>query len=246
MPLREEFSKTGDFLFRWRSYLPLLMIIVILLAMPHFEYPGHSEKLDDMWEIFCMFISCLGIGIRVLTIGYAPEGTSGTNTRGQVAEVLNTTGMYSIVRNPLYLGNFIIWFGLAMFFRLWWFSLIVTLIFWVYYERIIFAEEEYLREKFGESYLKWAQKTPVFIPNIRNWRRSEMTFSYRTALRNEYKSFFAMIVSYIFLEILGDVFAKHKLELDSFWLIILSVSSIFFIVTMIVKIKTRVLDVEGR
>jgi hypothetical protein len=57
MPLREEFSKTGDFLFRWRSYLPLLMIIVILLAMPHFEYPGHSEKLDDMWEIFCMFIS---------------------------------------------------------------------------------------------------------------------------------------------------------------------------------------------
>jgi hypothetical protein len=65
-------------------------------------------------------------------------------------------------------------------------------------------------------------------------------------LRNEYKSFFAMIVSYIVLEILGDVFAKHKLELDSFWLIILSVSSIFFIVTMIVKIKTRVLDVEGR
>lgn len=153
--------------------------------------------------------------------------------------------MYSIVRNPLYLGNFIIWFGIALFFRLWWFSLVVTLLFWVYYERIIFAEEEFLREKFGESYLMWAQKTPVFIPNIRNWRRSEMTFSFRKALKNEYKSFFAMVVSYVILEIIGDVFAENKLELDRMWLIILAFSSIFYIVTRIIKKKTRLLDLEG-
>lgn len=244
MPLKEEFLKTGNFLFRWRSYLPLLLIIIILFTMPYFQYPGNSEKLDDMWEIFCMFISCLGIGVRVLTIGYTPKGTSGTNTRGQVADVLNTTGMYSIVRNPLYLGNFVIWFGISMFFRLWWFSLIVMLLFWVYYERIIFAEEEYLREKFGELYLTWAQKTPAFIPNVRNWRRSERAFSFRKALKNEYKSFFAMIVSYVFIEILGDVFVEHRLELDSMWVIILSFSSIFYIVTRILKKKTRVLDYE--
>ena len=92
----------------------------------------------------------------------------------------------------------------------------------------------------------WAQKTPVFIPNIRNWRRSEMTFSFRKALKHEYKSFFAMIVSYIVLEIIGDVFAKHKLELDRMWLIILSVSSICYMAIRILKKKTRVLDVEGR
>jgi hypothetical protein len=115
----------------------------------------------------------------------------------------------------------------------------------VYYERIIFAEEEFLREKFGESYLMWAQKTPVFIPNIRNWRRSEMTFSFRKALKNEYKSFFAMVVSYVILEIIGDVFAENKLELDRMWLIILAFSSIFYIVTRIIKKKTRLLDLEG-
>jgi hypothetical protein len=131
-----------------------------------------------------------------------------------------------------------------MFFRLWWFSLIVTLIFWVYYERIIFAEEEYLREKFGEPYLMWAQKTPAFIPNFRNWRHSERAFSFRKALKNEYKSFFAMIVSYGVIEILGDVFVEHRLELDTMWLIILSFSSIFYIVTRTLKKKTRVLDYE--
>lgn len=246
MPLREEFSKTGNFLFRWRSYLPLLMIVLILSAMPYFEYPGHSEKLDDLCEIFYLIISFAGLAIRIATIGYIPKGTSGTNTSRQIADVLNTTGMYSVTRNPLYLGNFIIWFGISMFPRLWWFSLIVIFIFWLYYERIIFAEEEFLREKFGESYIKWAEKTPVFIPNFKNWKSSEMRFSFRKALKNEYKSFFAIIILYVVIEVMGDIFAQHKLELDTMWLAILSISSVFYLFVRILKKKTKVLDVEGR
>ena len=60
-------------------------------------------------------------------MGFAPRGTSGRNTLGQVAEVLNTSGMYSVVRNPLYLGNFVIWLGLALFIKVWWCILIVVL-----------------------------------------------------------------------------------------------------------------------
>jgi protein-S-isoprenylcysteine O-methyltransferase Ste14 len=246
MPLKEELSKTGNFLFRWRSYLPLLMIVLVLLSMQYFEYPGHSEDMDELWEIFCLVISISGLGIRIITVGYTPKGTSGTNTSRQIAEVLNTTGMYSVTRNPLYLGNFIIWFGISMFPRLWWFSFIVILIFWLYYERIIFAEEEFLRKKFGKVYLVWAEKTPVFIPNLRNWKSSEMTFSIRKALKNEYKSFFAIVVSYIVVEIIGDIFAEHKFELDTMWLVILSVSSIFYLLVRILKKKTSVLDEDER
>jgi protein-S-isoprenylcysteine O-methyltransferase Ste14 len=72
-----------------------------------------------------------------------------------VAEVLNTTWMYSLVRNPLYLGNFIIWLGLALFINVWWCTIIVILSFILFYERIIFAEEKFLREKFGKTF-KWA------------------------------------------------------------------------------------------
>ncbi|MFH1075459.1 MAG: isoprenylcysteine carboxylmethyltransferase family protein [Pseudomonadota bacterium] len=246
MPLRDELSKTGNFLFRWRSYLPLFMFVLILLAMPYFEYPDHSEKQDELWECFCLIISILGLGIRIVTIGYTPKGTSGTNTKRQIADVLNTTGMYSVTRNPLYLGNFVIWFGISMFLRLWWFSLIVILIFWLYYERIVFAEEEFLIEKFGEPYLIWSEKTPVFIPNFKKWKSSEMTFSFRMVLKNEYKSFFAIIVSYVAIEIIGDVFKEQKIELDIMWLIILSLSSLFYIVVRILKKKTKILDVEGK
>lgn len=246
MPLKEEMLKTGNFLFRWRSYLPLLMIVLILLSMQYFEYPGHSKKLDEIWEIFCLIISFLGLGIRIITVGYTPKGTSGTNTKNQIADVLNTTGMYSVTRNPLYLGNFIIWFGIAMFPRLWWFSLIVMLIFWLYYERIIFAEEEFLREKFAKTYFAWAEKTPVFIPNFKNWENPKMTFSPRKALKNEYKSFYAIIISYIVVEIISDAFVEHKFELDTMWLIILSLSSVFYLTVRTLKKKTSVLDVKGR
>ena len=36
MALREELRKQGNWLFRWRSYLPLIMIVIVLLAMSYF------------------------------------------------------------------------------------------------------------------------------------------------------------------------------------------------------------------
>ena len=242
MALREEFKKQGNWLFSWRSYLPLIMIIIVLLGMGYFEYPGHSEKYDDIWEIICMFISFSGVGIRFFTVGYTPEGTSGTNTRKQIADSLNTVGMYSVVRHPLYLGNFIIWFGLSAFFHLWWFSLIVTLIFWLYYERIMFAEEEFLREKFGDSYSQWAEKTPAFIPDMRKWNSSDMAFSFRKAVKNEYKSIFAIIVAFLILEITGDIFVEQKFEIDKMWLSILIAGSIMYVIIRFLKKKTKILD----
>ncbi|MEW6260254.1 MAG: isoprenylcysteine carboxylmethyltransferase family protein [Thermodesulfobacteriota bacterium] len=242
MALREEFNKQGNWLFRWRSYLPLVMIIIVLLGMSYFEYPGHNETYDDIWEIACMFISFLGVGIRFFTVGYTPEGTSGTNTRRQIADRLNTVGMYSVVRHPLYLGNFIIWFGLSAFFHLWWFSLIVMLIFWLYYERIMFAEEEYLREKFGDNYSQWAEKTPAFIPDMRKWSSSDTAFSFRKAIKNEYKSIFAIIVAFLILEITGDIFVEQKFEIDKMWLSILITGSIMYVIIRFLKKKTKILD----
>ena len=242
MALREEFKKQGNWLFRWRSYLPLIMIIIVLLGMGYFEYPGHSEKYDDIWEITCIFISFSGVGIRFFTVGYTPKGTSGTNTRKQIADSLNTVGMYSVVRHPLYLGNFIIWFGLSAFFHLWWFSLIVTLIFWLYYERIMFAEEEFLREKFGDNYSQWAEKTPAFIPDMRKWSSSDMAFSFRKAVKNEYKSIFAIIVAFLFLEITGDIFVEQKFEIDKMWLWILIAGSIMYVIIRFLKKRTQILD----
>lgn len=246
MLLRKKMSKTGNFLFRWRSYLPLLMIVLILLAMRNFEYPLYNEIFDELWEICCLLVAILGLAVRIATVGYTPKGTSGTNSSRQIAEVLNTTGMYSTTRNPLYFGNLLICLGISLFPRLWWFSLIALLVFWLYYERIVFAEEAFLEEKFGESYIEWAEKTPTFIPNFKTWESSEMTFSFRKVLKNEYKTFYAIVVALFVFEIIGDIYSAKAFELDVMWMVLLSASSLFYITVRILKKKTRVLDVEGR
>lgn len=244
MALREELSRSGSFLFRWRSYLPLFMIFLIVLALPHSDRNRDIGRLDDLWSVICAFVSLSGLMIRIATIGCTAKGTSGTNTKRQIADSLNTTGMYSIARNPLYLGNFFIGFGISMLPRSWWFSLVFVLMFWLYYERIIFAEEEFLREKFGALYLDWSAKTPAFIPNLKAWHHPELSFSCRKALRNEYKSYYTLVTAYCLFDVLDDLYLEHHFEMELFWQVVFAVSTVFYLTVRTLKKKTRLLDVR--
>ena len=246
MALKEDFENTGNWLFRWRSYLPLIMISIFLLALREYEYPGNNEYLDHLWEVLCLIVSFIGFGIRVFTVGHTPKGTSGRNTKGQVAETLNTSGTYSVVRNPLYLGNFFMGLGLAMFAHLWWLTLIYILTFWLYYERIIFTEEEYLRNKFGDEYILWSNVTPVFVPKFRNYIKPDLPFSFKNVLRREYNGFFAVIVVLYVLEVAGDLIYKNKFEIDLMWYVLLGIGFIVWITLRTLKKYTSLLDVEGR
>jgi len=93
MSLRKQLETNGSWLFRRRSYLPLVAIPVFLAFLPSFTYLGANHKLNETWQMFCLAISFLGLAIRILTVGRAPLGTSGRNTREQVANTLSTTGI---------------------------------------------------------------------------------------------------------------------------------------------------------
>ncbi len=149
MALREELQRQGNWLFRWRSYLPLIILPLLLIALRNADWLERTvgDSLQNCWEVSCLSISFVGLAVRFVTVGYVPAGTSGRNTKGQKAKVLNTTGMYSIVRHPLYFGNLIITLGLLLFMAIWWFGLIVAFAFCLYYERIMVAEETFLAKQ---------------------------------------------------------------------------------------------------
>ena len=155
MPLTENLERRGEWLFRWRSFLPLVIVpFAIWVTINDDGFPPFN---DLNWLATCFSISVLGQIIRALTIGYVPKGTSGRNTDvGQVALTLNTKGMYSLVRHPLYLGNYFMWHGIMLYAGSYEFVVYFTLAFLLYYSLIAMAEAKFLKGKFGIEYNNWA------------------------------------------------------------------------------------------
>jgi protein-S-isoprenylcysteine O-methyltransferase Ste14 len=246
MLIHEHFNAAGNWMFRRRGYLPLLIVGLILASMRNFQYLGHSHLIDEYWEIFCLAVCFAGLAIRVLTVGCAPGGTSGRNTAGQRADVLNTSGMYSIVRHPLYLGNFFIWLGLSAFLHDPRTTLVCMLVFVLYYERIMYAEEKFLADRFGTAYREWAERTPAILPRLADWRPAELPFSLRNVLRREYNGLLAIVVTMFLFEAVGDMVYEGKLEVDPLWRVLLPAIFAIWLILRTLKKHTRLLHVPGR
>ena len=240
MGLYREFARSGNYLFRNRSYIPIILYplatLIILVEKVHVFYDP-----DLVWSLVCLIISFSGLAVRTLVIGWIPKGTSGRNRKEQVANTLNTTGIYSTVRHPLYFGNFLMWMGLIIYTGNIWFIIIAALLFWIYYERIMFAEEDYLREKFGEAFENWARQTPAFFPDFRNWKKPDLKFSAKKATRREYRGLFAIIVSFVYLNILKNLTVNQNFTIDKHWIILLIVGGILFIIIHLLNKKTTLL-----
>ena len=154
--------------------------------------------------------------------------------------------MYAVVRNPLYSGNLIIWFGLSLFMKSLWFSTIVMLLFTIFYERIIWREEAFLQEKFGDAFRQWAAATPAIIPQFKNWRPPSLPFSWKSAINREYGTFFAIIATFTVLELLAGLFNFGTLTLDAIWVKLFLGSAVLYLTIRYLKKKTKVLATDNR
>lgn len=247
MALQEAFEKQGNLLFKRRGHIPLIVLAAGISWYVFLVYGGKAHV--NLWWVDALFlcVGFTGLGIRILTVGFTPKGTSGRNTgEGQIAERLNTSGIYSVVRHPLYLGNFFMWLAPLLVLRDVWFILFICAFYWIYYERIMYAEEQFLRKKFGRAYLDWSDKTPAFFPKFSLYKRADLTFSLRNVLKREYNGFFNLVFVMTLFRAVGFAVAKREFYMDTPWIIIFSASAGIFILIRILKKCTKVLEVEGR
>ncbi|MDA0834270.1 MAG: isoprenylcysteine carboxylmethyltransferase family protein [Planctomycetota bacterium] len=236
----------GQWIFRYRSVLPLLLILPAAWSMANFRYLGDSHELQHLWGWCCVAVSFAGYLLRMATVGYVPGGTSGRNTRSQRADSLNTTGWYATTRNPLYLGNFLIGLGWVAAPADLLLVLVYVGFFWLYYERVIAAEEEYLISKFGREYTEWAARTPVFVPDVRRWCKPNMTFSLRTVFRREYSALMLIGLVFWIIDTLQHLVVERRLYFDVSWTaFMLSCATVYFVMRFLKK-NTTLLDVTGR
>lgn len=251
--LRDDMARQGNWLFSWRSYLPLIIIPAAITVFPQSGWMGEAlgERFEETYDFGCFAVALMGIAVRVLTVGFVPAGTSGRNTRTQRADALNTTGMYSLVRHPLYFGNFLTFLGIVLTIKSVLFVLFATCAYLLYYERIMLAEEQFLDQRYGDTYRRWAASTPAFLPRLTGWIAPALPFSWRSALRREFHGVFLVATLFLVTELSESIFIEgHSfagaLVDEWIWVAIFAGCAVFYIVVMTVKKRTRWLDVTGR
>jgi protein-S-isoprenylcysteine O-methyltransferase Ste14 len=245
MALLHSFESDGNFLFRYRGQIPVVLFLLAIPVVYFTPVAGFSEELKLWLTILCVFVSFLGFAVRAYAIGTTPKGTSGRNTSEQVAEQLNTSGIYATVRHPLYLGNFLMWIGIVGFTFNAWFVIAVSLAYWLYYERIMFAEERFLERKFGEIYLEWSKKVPAFIPAFGKFVNPLVPFSMKTVLRREYSGILATVIGFVFIDLLRHLFEYREFRISDVSLYALIAAVLMAVILRTLK-RTGKLSEEGR
>lgn len=216
MRLSDRMAAQGKWLFSFRSIVPLTLIPLVALALPQSraaeDWLGTTGNLVFEWA--AIGVGLAGLALRCATVMFAPDGSSSRDTHRLSSSALNTTGTYSIVRHPLYLGAGMLWVGAVLSTRVWWLAAVVSLLYWVYIERIMMGEEAYLASTFGDQFTSWAASTPTFIPKFSRWRKPAGTLQWKRLL-SEHNALLALASSVTLFEFLED--AQHGGETWAVW-----------------------------
>ena len=151
--------------FKFRSYTPIpIALTIIYFSSPYSPFTFIGFGLIVAGEI-----------IRVNAVRFAGGAT---RTRKVGAPFLCTSGPYSKTRNPLYLGNIIIYLGVALLgggLLMWELFFLVGIFFVIQYYFIISLEEETLRVKFKDQYKSYTENVPKLLPRLTRWDNGNKT-----------------------------------------------------------------------
>lgn len=151
-----------QFFFKFRSYTP----IPLLLVMLYFSEPFIPAIY---WGIVLLII---GESIRIWAVRHAGGRT---RTRKVGAKSLVTSGPFAYVRNPLYLGNMLLYLGIVLIaggMHMWILFFVALIFFIIQYSLIVSLEQETLTKKFGDEYLIYCENVPALFPRLRPWKNN--------------------------------------------------------------------------
>jgi protein-S-isoprenylcysteine O-methyltransferase Ste14 len=187
--------RLGNFFFRYRNALfPVVFVVALLAARP--QYPFGRHDLDIVFDILGASLALLGQALRALTIGYEYIIRGGRNHQ-VYADNLVQGGVFAHCRNPLYVGNILMAFGLALMINSTALYLIVIPFMLIAYAAIVAAEEAYLRGKFGAEYDGYCERVNRWLPRWAGFRKSTegMRFNWKRLLVKEFHTTFVLIAA---------------------------------------------------
>jgi protein-S-isoprenylcysteine O-methyltransferase Ste14 len=195
--------RAGQFWFRYRGLLLPIAVVLYLLPSPHLMQDPAVAGLIGF------AIALVGQAIRSANVGLEYIIRGGKDHK-VYAETLVTGGIYSHVRNPMYVGNVFLVVGLAIASNSWVFVLAGIPIAVLMHVAIIAAEEEFLRNKFGAEFDAFCARSPRWIPKIAGLGATlrGMTFNWRRVLVKEYQKPFDWLAALALIVLSNLALAK--------------------------------------
>jgi protein-S-isoprenylcysteine O-methyltransferase Ste14 len=185
----------SSFLFKYRSYTPIPFLILMLIF----------QESTILTLVIGFAIALLGELIRFWGVSWAGSETRTTGSVGGTFLIIS--GPFAYVRNPLYVGNILIYLGLGIMSFAWfpYLQVLAVLFFLFQYYLIVKEEEKYLRERFKEEYKDYCKNVPPFFPRVTPYKNQNVTqppFSAAAGLRSETRSLQAFLGISLLLVIL--------------------------------------------
>ena len=152
-----------NFFFKNRSFTPIPIAVSII----YFAQPDNQNILLG----FAVLLA--GELIRMWSVSYA-GGETRTTSVG--APSLCTAGPYGFVRNPIYVGNMLMYLGIVIVAgspNLMLMALATMSFFIIQYSLIISLEEEKLDELFGPDYTTYKSNVRAIVPRLRRWKTDD-------------------------------------------------------------------------
>ena len=180
-------SKLASTLFKYRSYTPIPFLVSMLIFQ--------EATLVSLITGFAVVVA--GELIRFWGVSWAGSETRTTNEVGGSNLVIS--GPFAYVRNPLYIGNILIYLGLGiMSFALFPYLQIGALLYFVFqYHFIVKEEENYLHKTYGSFYNEFVKNVPRFLPRLLPYKNLEIlqpAFKAKEGLRSERRTLQALIL----------------------------------------------------
>jgi protein-S-isoprenylcysteine O-methyltransferase Ste14 len=191
----------GNFFFRYRNWLFFFLYILLFLPSPPLfrqEYFGENYWLWPL--ILGLVITISGQAIRGATIGLAYIIRGGKDKK-VYAEELVTTGIFNHCRNPLYVGNILMLLGVGILSNSLIYVGVIMPVFLFIYQAIVLAEENFLRNKFGDSFDEYCARVNRWIPSISGIGKTfnGMEFNWKRWILKEYNTQFVWMAGIVLI-----------------------------------------------
>jgi protein-S-isoprenylcysteine O-methyltransferase Ste14 len=194
----------GGWLFRYRTSIPLPIVLALLLI------PATRSTSSLSTSGIALGVLAVVAGELVRLWAVHQIGAI-SRTRSDRLGPLVDSGPFAHVRNPLYLGNILLWFGFTLSARLLWLAPVIVVLLALEYHAIVRWEESLLTTRLGTPYGDYLMRVPRWLPRIggRTAVESASTprlFSWKETFYSERGTLIAIGVGY------GLLIAKAKLD----------------------------------